>query len=297
MSRETLRTPPVDGFRLAVDVHGAASKERTVVLLHGWPGDRTDYRSVVPLLEGRARLVVPDLRGFGDSDRHAVAPVEGYSAQAQVRSVLGLLDHLGVPSAWFVGYDIGSRLVQHLLSTAPGRVLGAVLTPPLPGAAERMLAPAVQREFWYQTLHRLPLSDDLLDGHPDAVRAYLGHIWQHWSGEGFDLPGADLDRLVDRYGRPGAFSASVGWYRSRVGSAAGAGAETGPAPEDRVQVPVEVVWPGQDPLFPAEWSDRLGEWYSDVALTHVPASGHFVPLEAPDAVADAVLRLWERAGS
>ncbi|MCH1865512.1 alpha/beta fold hydrolase [Nocardioides sp. CFH 31398] len=284
------RSTPVDGFALAYDLHGDGPP---VVLLHGWPGERGDYRRVVPLLEGRARLVVPDLRGFGDSDRHDVPAVEGYSADAQLRSVLALLDDLDVDRAVFVGYDIGSRLVQRLLEVGSERVAAAVMTPPLPGAAERMLAPAVQREFWYQVLHRLPLADALVDSSPTAVRSYLGHFWDHWSGDGFSLPEEELTRLVDLYARPGAFTASIGWYRSRTGSAAGAGAETGP--ETRIATPVEVVWPGQDPLFPAAWSDRLDEWYADLTLVHAPASGHFVPLEAPGLVADAVLRLLDRA--
>lgn len=285
------RSTAVDGFELAYDVHGP-EQDPTVVLLHGWPGDRADYRHVVPLLADRARLVVPDLRGFGDSDKHDAPPVEAYSADAQVRSVLALLDDLDVDRAVFVGYDIGSRLVQRLLDQRSERVVAAVMTPPLPGAAERMLAPAVQREFWYQVLHRLPLADALLDGRPDAVRAYLRHTWDHWSGDDFALSGADLDRLVGLYGPAGAFTASIGWYRSRVGSASGAGAEVGP--DERVQVPVEVIWPGQDPLFPAAWADRLDEWYADLRLVQAPWSGHFVPLEAPALVADAVHGLLDR---
>lgn len=284
-------TRAVDGFSLVYDLHGTDGAT-PVVLLHGWPGDRADYREVVPLLEPHARLVVPDLRGFGDSDRHNVPATEGYSAAAQVRSVLALLDELDISRAVFVGYDIGSRLVQHLLGTGDPHVASAVMTPPLPGAAERMLAPAVQREFWYQVLHRLPLADALVDGDADAVRAYLGHFWHHWSGQGFALSEEDLDRLVRSYARPGAFTTSIGWYRSRTGSAAGAGAERAPA--QRVAVPVEVVWPGQDPLFPTEWSDRLDEWYADLRLVHAPQSGHFVPLEVPGLVAESVLRLLAR---
>ena len=43
-----------------------------------------------------------------------------------------------------------------------------------------------------------------------------------------------------------------------------------------------------DPLFPAAWADRLDEFFADVTLTPLPDSGHFVPLEAPDAFATAV---------
>ena len=58
---------PVDGFRLAYERAGSGPP---VVLLHGWPGDRTDYEAVVPLLAPDFDVVVPDLRGFGASDKH-----------------------------------------------------------------------------------------------------------------------------------------------------------------------------------------------------------------------------------
>ena len=79
------RSAPVDGFALAYDRSGAGDP---VVLLHGWPGDRTDYQDLVPLLEGGAEVVVPDLRGFGASDKHPAPPAEAYSAAAQAGSFL-----------------------------------------------------------------------------------------------------------------------------------------------------------------------------------------------------------------
>lgn len=70
----------VDGFELAYD---RAGNGPAVVLLHGWPGDRTDFRALVPLLSGEREVLVPDLRGFGESDKHPVDPKTYYSAQAQ----------------------------------------------------------------------------------------------------------------------------------------------------------------------------------------------------------------------
>src|SRR6478752_2094932 len=63
--RRVLAWRPMDGFGLTFDDHPGGD-EGAVVLLHGWPGDRHDYRAVVPLLAGR-RVLVPDLRGFGDT--------------------------------------------------------------------------------------------------------------------------------------------------------------------------------------------------------------------------------------
>ena len=181
------RSDAVDGFRLAYDDHPAEDpRAPTVVLLHGWPGDRHDHREVVPLLAGRCRVVVPDLRGFGESVSDGdAADAVAYGADGQARSVLGLVEELGVGPVVLAAYDVGSRTSRTAAVARPDLVRGLVLSPPMPGAGDRVLTPSAQREFWYQQFHHLPLSARLLDGSPDAVRTYLEHFWTHWSGPYF----------------------------------------------------------------------------------------------------------------
>jgi pimeloyl-ACP methyl ester carboxylesterase len=273
-----------DGFRLAYDRGGAGTP---AVLLHGWPGDRRDYRQVVPLLTG-LDVVVPDLRGFGESDKHLADPA-AYSAAAQARGVIALIGELGLRDVVIAGYDIGSRIGQTVAADRPDLVRGLVIAPPLPGIGDRILSADAQREFWYQSFHQLALAEELVDGKPGAVRAYLAHFWSHWSGPSFRLADADLDRLVERYGQPGAFTASLGWYRAGAGSVARSLAEQAPRPADRVHVPTTVLWPGHDPLFPVPWSDRLDDFFDDARLRLLPSAGHFSPLEAPDEFAAEIL--------
>ena len=279
------RSAPVDGFTLAYDRAGAGPP---VVLLHGWPGSRSDYDKVVPALTGVADVVVPDLRGFGDSDRHDRPPAEAYGAAHQAASVLGLIDELGLERPVLVGYDVGSRVAQFAARERPDAVRALVLSPPLPGIGDRILTPDGQRAFWYQPFHRLPLSDRLLDGRPEAVRAYLEHFWTAWAAPGRELEEDRLDALTALYARPGAFAASVAWYRAGAGAVAHSVAERTPAPEDRLAVPVTVLWGDQEPLFPVAWSDRLDDFLADVDLRVLPGIGHFTPVEAPDAVVTAV---------
>jgi pimeloyl-ACP methyl ester carboxylesterase len=279
------RSRRVDGFELAYD---DSSGERPVLLLHGWPGDRTDFRRVLPLLPVDARVVVPDLRGFGRSDKYAEPPSNAYSPAAQARSVLGLMDELGIQSAVLAGYDIGSRIAQTVARSAPDRVRSLVVSPPLPGIGQRILAAEAQREFWYQAFHQLGLMEQLLDGDADAIRHYLMHFWSHWSGESFELADADLDHLVEMYSPPGAFIASIGWYRGGSGSVAAALSDVAPTPRDRIHVAATVLWPDSDPLFPISWSDRLEAFFTDVTVQRLRSTGHFTPLEAPDAFAAAI---------
>jgi pimeloyl-ACP methyl ester carboxylesterase len=243
----------VDGFGLAYDRVGSGPP---VVALHGWPGSRRDYREVAARLGGAVDLVVPDLRGFGASDRHE-APPEAYAAGGQAASVLGLIDELALDRPVLVGYDVGSRVAQTVARERPDAV-GALST------------------------------ELMIDGRRDAVASYLRHFWEHWSGPGWSPAPDELDALVDDYARPGAFAASIGWYRAGAGTLAAALAERTPGPEDRLAVPTTVLWPTQDPLFPVAWSDRIDAFLAHARLRVLDGVGHFVPLQAPDEVADAI---------
>lgn len=280
------QSAPVDGFRLAYERTGNGP---AVVLLHGWPGNHSDYRAVVPLLQQHAAVVVPDLRGFGESDKHPQDPAAAYSADAQARSVLGLIDELGLTRPLIAGYDIGSRIAQAIARLTPDRIREIVVTPPLPGVGDRVLTAPAQRAFWYQAFHQLPLAEELIDGKPAAVRAYLGYFWSSWSGPAYEPSEADLDELVRSYAAPGAFTASIAWYRAGSGTVARSLSELTPAPDDRIAAQIRVLWPEQDPLFPTAWADRLGEFFSDVSVRTVADCGHFVPLEAPQVLADEIL--------
>ena len=279
----------IDGFRLAYERTGSGP---AVLLLHGWPGDRTDYRAVAPLVSAAADVIVPDLRGFGESDKHLADPDLQYSAAAQARSVIGLIAELRLGPAVIAGYDIGSRIAQAVARDRPDLVRALVVAPPLPGIGDRILAPRAQREFWYQAFHNLELSTELVDGQPGAVRAYLRHFWSHWSGPGFEPASEHLDHLVSVYGPPGAFAASIAWYRAGAGAVAASLAER--VPEHRIEVPTMVLWPEHDPLFPREWSDRIGEFLAAAELVWLDGAGHFSPLEAPGEFAAAVVAATRR---
>jgi pimeloyl-ACP methyl ester carboxylesterase len=202
--------------------------------------------------------------------------------------VLGLIEELGLDRPVLAGYDIGSRIAQGIARSKPELVDGLVVAPPLPGIGKRVFGEQAQAEFWYQAFHKLPVIEELIDGNPVAVRAYLQHFWTHWSGPGF-VP--LLDHLVEVYSVPGAFTASINWYRAGAGSVATSAAETAPASYDRIGVPTVVLWPEFDPLFPRAWSDRVDDFFSDVRLRYVDGVGHYAPLEYPEILAEEIVGL------
>jgi pimeloyl-ACP methyl ester carboxylesterase len=277
-----------DGHRVHLTRGGAGP---AVVCLHGWPGGWFDHRLLRPLLEPDADVVAIDLRGFGGSDRPDV-PVAGYGREAQARVVRSVLDALGIERAVLVGYDIGSGIAIQLARDIPERVAGLALGNPMhPAAGASALDPDRRGEFWYQDFHLLELATALVDGRPSAVEAYLGHFYRHWGGRQEPLGPQYLAALVRAYAEPGAFTASLNWYRSGSSSVFAAMAARDAPPSPPVEVPAAVVWGAADPLFPVEFAEGLESTLPGHRLTVVEDVGHFVPLEAPHEMAAAVRSL------
>jgi pimeloyl-ACP methyl ester carboxylesterase len=278
-------TAPFEGFKLAYDRRGSGPP---VVMLHGWPGDRTDYEALAPLVADFADVITPDLRGFGESDKHRADPEESYSPQAQARAIAALMEELGVSKAVLAGYDVGSLVAQTVAATRPELVKALVVSPPLPGGGGRVLQITPVREFWYTSFHQLDLIEHILDGNPDGIRYYLQHFWNHWSGPDYTVGDDRLDHLTQMYSQPGAFVAAAQWYRSSGNPVTAYVAETKPPPADRLTTPTTILWQEHDAIFPQAWSDRLSDFFTDYTYTELPGVGHFTPLEAADKFAEAI---------
>ncbi|MGH1505961.1 MAG: alpha/beta fold hydrolase [Acidimicrobiales bacterium] len=260
-----------------------ASRTACAVLVHGWPGLPSDFDAVRRRLR-RAGVdsVVPDLAGLGEGFTGPILDSQA-TADAHAERLVGELDDKARGrQIVLAGYDIGSRIAQAALRLEPSRFVGAVLTPAYPGIGDRAAAPDLADRFWYQHFNRQPLASELIDGNPSAVRHYLEHLWEAWSGPSAPATHPHIDLLVPAYARPGAFHAGLSWYRANRGY----GTST-PA----VDVPVTMLWPTHDPLFDLAWADRLEEFFLDASLQVVEDCGHFVPLEAPGAVANAIVDL------
>lgn len=114
-----LQQVTVNGVSLAVDMEGSGP---AVLLLHGYPLDRTIWRHQVANLAG-FRRIAPDLRGFGRSQ----APDLGYSMATYADDLVALLDQLGVDQAVVCGLSMGGYVAFELLRRARHRVRALVL--------------------------------------------------------------------------------------------------------------------------------------------------------------------------
>ncbi|QQS47795.1 MAG: alpha/beta fold hydrolase [Acidobacteriota bacterium] len=94
-----------------------------VILLHGSPGDSGDFKRLVPVMDGKHRLIAPDLPGFGRSTRR----IPDYSIRAHAGYVLSMMDALGIEQAHVVGFSMGGGVALNLYDLAPRRVRSIVM--------------------------------------------------------------------------------------------------------------------------------------------------------------------------
>src|ERR1700687_1100438 len=149
---EGLMRVEVNGVGLEVQDEGNGTP---VLLLHGWPDSGRLWRNQVPALTGAGfRCIVPDLRGFGESDKPD--DVAAYALPNLVGDVVGLLDQLGVARVHVIGHDWGSALAWVTASLVPDRVDHLVaLSVGFPTAFAA--AGLEQREkSWYMLLFQFP---------------------------------------------------------------------------------------------------------------------------------------------
>lgn len=258
----------VNGIGICYEISGEGTP---VVLLHGFPDSGRLWRNQVPALTGAGfRVVVPDLRGYGGSDKPA--GVESYRMSALAADVSGLLDHLGIGRAHVVGHDWGAALAWVLATARPDRVDHlAVLSVGHP--ASFAAAGLAQREkSWYMLLFQFEeVAEQWLSGDNwSDFRAWAGH--------------PDADAVIAELEASGSLTPALNWYRANV------------RPRSLVAPPTD--WPAVPGPVMGIWSDGdrfLTEAQMTRSRDHVAGSwryerlsgpGHWMQLEAPDAVND-----------
>jgi pimeloyl-ACP methyl ester carboxylesterase len=200
LDKQPRRRVQGDGVTLAVLDEGEGP---AIVLLHGFPDSSNLWRHQVPvLLEAGFRVVAPDLRGFGESDRPA--EVENYAVTHSVQDVVAILDALSLERAHVVGHDWGAVVAWLVAAFVPERVERLVAMSVGHPNALRERSIEQREKAWYQLFFQFDVAEELLARDDWKL---LGELLR---GDG------DVERYVADLSRPGALTAALNWYRANV---------------------------------------------------------------------------------
>lgn len=261
-----------------------APNKPALLLLHGFPQTHVMWRRVAQALSPHYTLVLPDLRGYGQSYAHEPdAPDHSpHSKRAMAQDVVDLLAHLGINKAYVCGHDRGGRVAHRLALDHPGQVMKLCvidIAPTLDMYKRTDMDFARAYYHWFHLIQPFPLPETMIGG---AAREYLHAKLGGWGSGGLGhIEPEALSAYETSFCQAQAIHSACEDYRA----SAGIDLEHDRASRSqgqRIACDTLVIWGGRgivnqlfDPV--ALWQAQCsGQVHGEV----LPA-GHFIPEECP----------------
>ncbi|HQR21238.1 MAG TPA: alpha/beta hydrolase [Burkholderiaceae bacterium] len=258
-----------------------------LLLLHGFPQTHAIWHRVAPQLAARHSLVLPDLRGYGDS---AKPPTSGdhapYSKRALALDLVELMRSLGHAQFQVCGHDRGGRVAHRMALDHPEAVTRLMV---LDISPTRTMYERTTMEFarlyyhWFFLIQPAPLPERLIAAEP---RLYLHTKLGGWGSAGTTLFDPRALAEYERCFTPEAIHAMCEDYRA----AAGIDLEHDRADSAKVRCPLRVLWGERgvvNRLYTpvADWQEKC-----ELAVTgRTTPGGHYIPEESPELLAAEML--------
>jgi pimeloyl-ACP methyl ester carboxylesterase len=263
-----------------VQIHyviGGGHRGDPVVLLHGWPQTWYEWRHVMPALAKNYTVIVPDLRGLGDSSK----PVTGYDGKTTAEDIHQLVAQLGFKDSFLVGHDLGALVAFSYAAAHPSEVRRLViLDVPITGMGQ----PLNSTRLWHIPFHMVrDIPETLVEG---KEREYLTWFYSNYSYNPAAITKEDIDEYVSHYSAPGGMRAGFEYYRAFPIDAEQI------KEYSKVKLPMPVLALGGENSFGTAPLVSMQSISTNVRGGIVPFSGHWIPEEQPDFVVDQLFKFF-----
>ena len=288
-------------FRQSVD-WAAQAHLPVLVLLHGFPQTHVMWQRVAQQLRGHFRLVMPDLRGYGDSSHdNGDAEHAHYSKRAMAQEVVGLLDALGVRDFYLCGHDRGGRVAHRLALDHADRVQKLCvidIAPTLDMYARTDMDFARAYYHWFHLIQPAPLPEFMIAGN---AKAYLHAKLGGWGSQGMAYIEpealAEYERCfgnpaLNAQGLPAAIHSACEDYRASAGIDLQHDRDSRTR-GDQIACDMLVLW-GERGVVNRMFKP-VDLWQAQCAgqvSGQVMPAGHFIPEELPEATSEQLVQFF-----
>jgi len=251
----------VNGIRFNVIIEGTGPD---VILLHGFPDSALIWRNQIPaLVQAGYRVIVPDLRGCGESE----APTDkaGYKMDILADDVIGLMDCLGISKVKLVGHDWGAALGWFIAIWHPERVARYVAMSVGHPSSFKKGGFEQKARSWYALVFQIPVCSELI------MKAFDWFILRIFTR---NHPEA-VNWIKDKE-RPGRLTAGYNWYRANMALMLF-------GKMSHVKIPVLGIWSDGD-YYLSEKQMKLSALYVDAPWRYerIENSTHWIQPDQPE---------------
>ena len=269
---------------------GGDRAKPALLLLHGFPQSHVMWRRVAKLLEKDYFLVMPDLRGYGDSAKPVGEPQHAnYSKRAMAQDMVGVMDALGIAEFYLCGHDRGGRVAHRLAvdhSTRVKKLCVIDIAPTLDmyNATDMQFARAYYH--WFHLIQPSPLPETMINA---AWKPYLHAKLGGWGTGGLAAYEPEAVAEYERhFAKPETIHAMCEDYRASAGIDLDHD-RASRAEGKKLACDTLVLW-GERGVVQRLFKP-LELWQTQCAARvtgHAMPAGHFIPEELPERTAQAL---------
>ncbi|KAL1916175.1 uncharacterized protein VTP21DRAFT_6179 [Calcarisporiella thermophila] len=297
----------VNGIRMHY-VDENPQSTNVILCCHGWPDLWYGWRHQIPFLTKKGyRVIVPDMRGFGQTE--APSDYREYGFGVISKDIASLLDHLNIPKVILLGHDWGGSVVWRFTQFYPERVIAVAsfCTPYRPQSKEYVpLEDIIQQypNFDYQAYLITPEAEAEFTSNPDlffrfmlrppgtASTSFYNREKKTILGDKpADIPKASilpqqvLDYYIDQYKKSG-FRGGLNWYKlTKINW------EQCKDLDPVISHKALMVGAGKDVALPPRMLEGMQKFIPNVEIKVIEDSGHWILWEKPELV-NAYLDEW-----
>jgi pimeloyl-ACP methyl ester carboxylesterase len=203
----TSKYATVNGVKIHYVVGGQGTP---LLLIHGWPQNWYEWHRIMPDLATRYTVIVPDMRGIGESDKPL--GTANYTKKVMAEDMHQLIRSLGYTSTYVAGHDIGGMVAYAYASKYPSEVSKvAIMEAPLPGIEPFWTQIKSFPTLWHFGLNSEQGTEDIIVGNE---RAYLTNIFTKFSTGISNFRADELDEFTRAYTGKDALRGGFEWYRA-----------------------------------------------------------------------------------
>ncbi|MEO1400234.1 MAG: alpha/beta hydrolase [Cyanobacteria bacterium J06635_1] len=247
-----------------------------VILLHGLLEFWYSWRHQLPVLSKQFKVVIPDLRGYNDSDK----PTAGYDLETLSLDIQGLIEALGYSKAHLIGHDWGGTIALNFARRYP-QSLNKLAILSAPQSLRTLIShnlSQLQRN-WYLLALQLPGFPEWIQER--TLRGFLADLFEGQAIRKSAFTRSDTDIYQAALQKPGAFSAVARHAQHFFGLRAWRPASISQLIPHRTLV----LWGEDDPLLPVSQLREIGKLFQKNYQTkQIPFCGHWIQQEAPKTV-------------
>lgn len=261
-----------------------------VILLHGFPEFWFEWRDLIgPLAHAGFRVVAPDQRGYGLSDKPR--GVDAYRLDSLADDVIAIAAAIGHKDFRLVGHDWGGSVAWWVAARNPERVLQmAILNAAHPAIWRDAMAsdPEQRRRSGYVKLVRLRWLPEAII-RVGGFRSLEASFEDSVRREAF-APAA-MSHYRKAWQRPGALTAMLNWYRALFRQPLSV-----PAPNS-LTVPTLLIWGDRDRFAVPDLADRSAALVREVRVEHWTDATHWTPHDAPERILQTLIEFFARTSA